>query len=269
MDRYGDAADAGEPGPAAGRRPGWPSATACRWPGRRTARRSTDPGADADLVDRAVADLEGPGALPGPALPGRHLRRPGQRRVRRPRRCGGVHQRGVRRRHRRGDGRRRRRPGRPGLAVVRRRLVGARGGRPSGPGAGPLRDRAVVRLLLRTDPTATTCVGRAATRTAGAGRSTTGTTGSRATTTTSCTFFFGEMFNEPHSTKQIEDCVAWGREVAPQTLVDTTAGRLGCDGAICTDIEPLCAQVTVPGHGAARDRRPGPRTSATASGWPS
>jgi pimeloyl-ACP methyl ester carboxylesterase/predicted glycosyltransferase len=59
-------------------------------------------------------------------------------------------------------------------------------------------------------------------------------------------FFFGQMFHEPHSTKQLEDAVAWGHQVSPQTLVDVTAGRLGCDGAVCTDIEPLCAQVTQP-----------------------
>ena len=59
-------------------------------------------------------------------------------------------------------------------------------------------------------------------------------------------FFFAQMFTEPHSTKQIEDCVAWGRDVSPQTLVDTTAGRLGCDGATCTSVEPLCPQVTCP-----------------------
>ena len=27
-------------------------------------------------------------------------------------------------------------------------------------------------------------------------------------------FFFGQMFHEPHSTKQIEDCVGWGLEIA-------------------------------------------------------
>jgi pimeloyl-ACP methyl ester carboxylesterase/predicted glycosyltransferase len=37
-------------------------------------------------------------------------------------------------------------------------------------------------------------------------------------------FFFGRMFTEPHSTKQIEDTVGWGSEVAPQTLVDATEG---------------------------------------------
>ncbi|CAI9412482.1 alpha/beta hydrolase [Nocardioides sp. T2.26MG-1] len=59
-------------------------------------------------------------------------------------------------------------------------------------------------------------------------------------------FFFGEMYPEPHSTKQIEDAVAWGLDLSPATLVDTTAGRLGCDGATCTSLEPLCARVRCP-----------------------
>ena len=59
-------------------------------------------------------------------------------------------------------------------------------------------------------------------------------------------FFFGRMFAEPHSTKQIEDCIAWGGEIEPATLVDVTAGRLGCDGAVCTPLEPLCRQVRCP-----------------------
>jgi pimeloyl-ACP methyl ester carboxylesterase len=32
-------------------------------------------------------------------------------------------------------------------------------------------------------------------------------------------FFFGRCFTEPHSTKQIEDCVAWGLETAPEVLL--------------------------------------------------
>ena len=40
-------------------------------------------------------------------------------------------------------------------------------------------------------------------------------------------FFFSEMFTEPHSTKQIEDCVAWAQEIAPATLADTTAAGSG------------------------------------------
>jgi predicted glycosyltransferase len=59
-------------------------------------------------------------------------------------------------------------------------------------------------------------------------------------------FFFAEMFPEPHSTKQIEDGVRWGHQIEPTTLVDTVAGRLGCDGAVCTPLEPFCAQVRCP-----------------------
>jgi pimeloyl-ACP methyl ester carboxylesterase len=32
-------------------------------------------------------------------------------------------------------------------------------------------------------------------------------------------FFFGECFSEPHSTKPIEDCVGWGLETDPETLL--------------------------------------------------
>ncbi len=34
-------------------------------------------------------------------------------------------------------------------------------------------------------------------------------------------FFFSQMFTEPHSTKPIEDCVGWGLETTPETLVAT------------------------------------------------
>ncbi len=59
-------------------------------------------------------------------------------------------------------------------------------------------------------------------------------------------FFFGKMFSEAHSTKQVEDCVGWGHEIEPATLVDTTAGRLGCDGVVCQPIEALCSKVRCP-----------------------
>jgi pimeloyl-ACP methyl ester carboxylesterase/predicted glycosyltransferase len=32
-------------------------------------------------------------------------------------------------------------------------------------------------------------------------------------------FFFTEMFSEPHSTKQIEDCIGWGHETTAETLL--------------------------------------------------
>ncbi len=56
-------------------------------------------------------------------------------------------------------------------------------------------------------------------------------------------FFFDEMFSEPHSTKQIEDCVAWSADVTPETLVDTVDGRTGCHGATCQPVESLVADV--------------------------
>ncbi len=39
-------------------------------------------------------------------------------------------------------------------------------------------------------------------------------------------FFFREALNEPHSTKQIEDCIAWASETSAETLIDTVLGRL-------------------------------------------
>ncbi len=59
-------------------------------------------------------------------------------------------------------------------------------------------------------------------------------------------FFFGQMFSEPHSTKQVEDTLRWSADVAPQVLVDATAGRIGCDGAVCEPLEPLCRRVRCP-----------------------
>ena len=35
-------------------------------------------------------------------------------------------------------------------------------------------------------------------------------------------FFFAQCVPEPHSSKQIEDCVAWALETSPETLADTT-----------------------------------------------
>ncbi len=34
-------------------------------------------------------------------------------------------------------------------------------------------------------------------------------------------FFFSKMFSEPHSTKQIEDCVGWSQETTPEVLIAT------------------------------------------------
>jgi len=37
-------------------------------------------------------------------------------------------------------------------------------------------------------------------------------------------FFFGECFSEPHSTKQMEDCVGWGLDTTPETLLASEGG---------------------------------------------
>ena len=37
-------------------------------------------------------------------------------------------------------------------------------------------------------------------------------------------FFFANLFREPHSTKQIEDCVCWGLETTPETLIAAHGG---------------------------------------------
>ena len=55
-------------------------------------------------------------------------------------------------------------------------------------------------------------------------------------------FFFAQMFNEPHSTKPIEDAVAWGLETTPETLIATQlAEELGKQG-----VRDLCARVRCP-----------------------
>ncbi|WP_235939881.1 alpha/beta fold hydrolase [Occultella kanbiaonis] len=59
-------------------------------------------------------------------------------------------------------------------------------------------------------------------------------------------FFARKMFTEPHSTKPIEDVVRWAHQISPQTLADTTAGRLGLEGATRTPLDPLCEQVRCP-----------------------
>jgi pimeloyl-ACP methyl ester carboxylesterase/predicted glycosyltransferase len=56
-------------------------------------------------------------------------------------------------------------------------------------------------------------------------------------------FFFGQCFNEPHSTKHIEDSIAWGLETSPETLADTTRG-IGVPRG--EDFRAMCARVRCP-----------------------
>ena len=55
-------------------------------------------------------------------------------------------------------------------------------------------------------------------------------------------FFFRRMFTEPHSTKQIEDCVGWGLETTPEALIaSVTAG-----GPDREETLALCRRVQCP-----------------------
>jgi pimeloyl-ACP methyl ester carboxylesterase/predicted glycosyltransferase len=55
-------------------------------------------------------------------------------------------------------------------------------------------------------------------------------------------FFFSQMFTEPHSTKPIEDCVGWGLETTPETLI--AIGEREALGV--EDFQELCARVRCP-----------------------
>jgi pimeloyl-ACP methyl ester carboxylesterase/predicted glycosyltransferase len=56
-------------------------------------------------------------------------------------------------------------------------------------------------------------------------------------------FFFGECLPEPHSTKQLEDCIAWASETTPETLIDTVRGlRVPREESF----EETCARVRCP-----------------------
>jgi pimeloyl-ACP methyl ester carboxylesterase/predicted glycosyltransferase len=56
-------------------------------------------------------------------------------------------------------------------------------------------------------------------------------------------FFFGQIFIEPHSTKQFDDCVEWGLEIEPATLVDTEHGVHACER---DSFRAVCERVRCP-----------------------
>jgi pimeloyl-ACP methyl ester carboxylesterase/predicted glycosyltransferase len=56
-------------------------------------------------------------------------------------------------------------------------------------------------------------------------------------------FFFSQVFTEPHSTKQIEDCVGWGLDTTGETLALTVMGRKLNDPE---EFRRLCEQITCP-----------------------
>ncbi|HXY85303.1 MAG TPA: alpha/beta fold hydrolase [Gaiellaceae bacterium] len=58
-------------------------------------------------------------------------------------------------------------------------------------------------------------------------------------------FFFSQVFPEPHSTKQIEDCVTWGLDTTPETLILTMVG--GDSGLPDVEaVEALCRSIECP-----------------------
>ncbi|HET7043538.1 MAG TPA: alpha/beta fold hydrolase [Gaiellaceae bacterium] len=56
-------------------------------------------------------------------------------------------------------------------------------------------------------------------------------------------FFFAQCFPEPHSTKQVEDCVGWGLDTDPATLADTTRAISLCR---TERFRETCARVRCP-----------------------
>jgi len=55
-------------------------------------------------------------------------------------------------------------------------------------------------------------------------------------------FFFSQVFTEPHSTKQIEDCVSWGLETTPETLIATAEAP----GPNKDELLELCSRIRCP-----------------------
>jgi pimeloyl-ACP methyl ester carboxylesterase len=56
-------------------------------------------------------------------------------------------------------------------------------------------------------------------------------------------FFFAKCFTEPHSTKQIEDCVAWGLEIPAEALIASNAALGLCS---LESFRDMCARVGCP-----------------------
>jgi pimeloyl-ACP methyl ester carboxylesterase/predicted glycosyltransferase len=57
-------------------------------------------------------------------------------------------------------------------------------------------------------------------------------------------FFFSEQLREPHSTKQLEDCVEWGLEGSPEALIVSRAAPLPWESE--DDARELCRRVRCP-----------------------
>jgi pimeloyl-ACP methyl ester carboxylesterase len=60
-------------------------------------------------------------------------------------------------------------------------------------------------------------------------------------------FFFGEVFTEPHSTKQIEDCVGWGLEGGVDSLLAAEDAPALGDAAAETAAAVRCPMLVIHG----------------------
>jgi pimeloyl-ACP methyl ester carboxylesterase len=58
-------------------------------------------------------------------------------------------------------------------------------------------------------------------------------------------FFFGEMFPEPHSSKQLEDCVSWALETTPEIMLLDAASDMD-PRVVGDDAREMCGQVRCP-----------------------
>ena len=213
-----------------------------------------------DLVDRPLAPLEGADPVPGAPLPRRHVRRPRQRPLRPARAAPSLRARRVRRRRAGGDGRDRR-PSAPSLVGVSCGALWAHDARRR-----PSRARARRRLHRPA----------VAARAGPPERERHGSFDEELDTDEGWAkynrhywprdyrgfleFFFAQCFNEPHSTKQIEDAVGWGLETTPETLADTTPRGSALAGPSAF-ARPVRAR-PLPGARDPRRRRPHPRRSS-------
>jgi len=62
-------------------------------------------------------------------------------------------------------------------------------------------------------------------------------------------FFFSQVFSEPHSTKQIEDCVGWGLECGVEALLASEAGEGLGDATSATAAAIACPTLVIHGDG--------------------
>ena len=102
-----------------------------------------------------------------------------------------------------------------------------------------------------------------------AGPSTTGATGSRATTTTSCGSSSGRCSRSRTRRSRSRTASGGATRSHRETLVDTTAGRLGHGGAVCQPLEALCERVRCPVTVVHGDRRPHQPARERRRAWPS